>query len=419
MARVHTPTNVNSVSHIHEAEPAAIVERRIRRIGAWFLLYLIMQAELGLAWDRQWHDLIGRDSFWIPPHIMMYSGIGGAGLVALAVVLVDTLRYFQQAPGVDDSSTLTVFRFFHAPFGYVIVGFGALIDLLAAPFDNWWHSLYGIDVTLWSPFHLMGTVGGLLEGLGLIFIFASEVAIERQEERQGYQPRRFLGLSGLEWGALLVFTACMEVILPTLTAFLPLPPGSPGPGSWHLLTYPLPLALLAGFCLTGAVNFMRKPGAATLAALLLWLLSLLTMVFVPWALRLFVAIYGLRYRFPDSVPVFNLTIALLPLLFLISALTLDGIVYWQRRNSDISQAALSKVWLVGAIIALPALIVPPLMVQILLNFTSLRFLPAGVSVLAPDWLNTLLSLPLVLLAGAVAAFCGARFGEMWYRSRGN
>ena len=123
-----------------------------------------MQAELGLAWDRQWHDLIGRDSFWIPPHIMMYSGIGGAGLVALAVVLVDTLRYFQQAPGVDDRSTLTVLRFFHAPFGYVMLGFGALIDLLAAPFDNWWHSLYGIDVTLWSPFHLMGTVGGLVEG---------------------------------------------------------------------------------------------------------------------------------------------------------------------------------------------------------------------------------------------------------------
>jgi hypothetical protein len=416
MARVHPSTKVNGLTHISKTKPAAIVERRIRRFGAWFLLYLIMQAELGLAWDRQWHDLIGRDSFWIPPHIMMYSGIGGAGLVALAVVLVDTLRYFQQAPGVDDRSTLTVLRFFHAPFGYVILGFGALIDLVAAPFDNWWHSLYGIDVTLWSPFHLMGTVGGLVEGLGLIFIFASEVAIERQQE---HQPRHFLGLSGLEWGAVLVFSAYMEVILPTLTAFLPLPPDSPGPGSWHLLTYPLPLALLACFCLIGAVNFVRKSGTATLAALLLWLLALFTMAFVPWALRLFVTIYGLHYRFSDRVPVFNTTIALLPLLFLISALMLDGIVYWQRWHSDRPQAALRKVWLVGAIIALPTLIIPPSIVMFMLNFTSMRFLPGGVNLLEPDWLNTLLSLPLVLLAGVIAAFCGARLGEMWYGSKGN
>src|SRR5438552_17962463 len=135
---------------------------------------------------------------------MMYTGIGAAGLVALTVVMLDTLRYYRKAPGVDDASTVSIFWIFHAPIGYVILGFGALIDLVAAPLDNYWHILYGIDVTLWSPFHLMGTVGGIVVGLGIAFVFASEAVIERQS---AYPPRRFLGLSGLEWGMLLVLSA--------------------------------------------------------------------------------------------------------------------------------------------------------------------------------------------------------------------
>ncbi len=39
---------------------ADVAERRLRQIAAWFALYFLIQAELGLAWDREWHDLIGR-----------------------------------------------------------------------------------------------------------------------------------------------------------------------------------------------------------------------------------------------------------------------------------------------------------------------------------------------------------------------
>src|SRR5712692_7892391 len=115
MAQPITQTNIKTPSHAHTSMRADIVERCIRQVSAWFLLYLVAQAELGLAWDRQWHDLVGRDQFWIPPHIMLYSGIGGAGLVTLFVVLADTIRYYRGAPGVDDSSTISVFRLFHAP----------------------------------------------------------------------------------------------------------------------------------------------------------------------------------------------------------------------------------------------------------------------------------------------------------------
>src|SRR5258708_35635042 len=148
-------------------------ERRLRQAGAWIILYLLLQAQLGLAWDREWHDLVGRDQFWIPPPIMMCSGLGGVGIVALWLILADTLGDRRRKPGVDDGSTVHIFWVFHAPLGFLMVGFGAFTDLLAAPFDNYWHLLYGIDVTLWSPFHLMGSIGGVIACFGTVYIFAS------------------------------------------------------------------------------------------------------------------------------------------------------------------------------------------------------------------------------------------------------
>src|ERR1700730_9495510 len=118
------------------------VERRFRRVSSFLVLYLSLQAELGLAWDRNWHDYLGRDQFWILPHILIYTGLGGAGLVALIVVLVDSIRYAGRKPGVDETSTIPILRIFHAPLGFVIIGWGTFVDLAAAPLDNYWHELY-------------------------------------------------------------------------------------------------------------------------------------------------------------------------------------------------------------------------------------------------------------------------------------
>ena len=74
MAQSDIRVNVEGFSQGQESQSVDLGERRLRRVSAWFLLFLVLQAELGLAWDRYWHDTIGRDAFWIPPHIMMYTG---------------------------------------------------------------------------------------------------------------------------------------------------------------------------------------------------------------------------------------------------------------------------------------------------------------------------------------------------------
>ncbi len=388
-------------------------EHRLRQVNAWLMLYLLLQAELGLAWDRQWHDLVGRDQFWIPPHIMLYTGIGAAGLIALGLVLIDTLRYRRKAAGVDDSSTIGVLWLFHAPFGFVLLGFGTLLDLLAAPFDNYWHELYGIDVTLWSPFHIMGTIGGIVAGLGLIYAFASEAAHERAAERP---KRRFPGLNGPEWGTLLLLAALMELTLPPLTAFTPV-----ALGSLSLLTYPFPLASIGGFCLVSAVQITRKPGAATLTATLLWIVALVTQTFVPWALRNTVAAFGLSFRYSGRQPTFNTTLALLPLLFLVFALLVDGVAYWQHRRSRTPDDSLRGAWPLGALLALLAVIVPAWIVQALIALAPIIPLPP----IPPDvtrvielrWSDLPLTLPFTLAGGAITASLGAALGDIWYLSR--
>src|SRR6266852_3346480 len=359
---------------VHGKVQPDLAERRLRQVSAWLILYLLLQAELGLAWDRQWHDLVGRDQFWIPPHIMIYTGIGAAGLIALGLVLTDTFRYRRKAAGVDDTSTIGVLWLFHAPLGFILLGVGTLIDLLAAPFDNYWHELYGIDVTLWTPFHLMGVFGGVMAGLGIMYVFASEAVHERQVE---YPSRRLLGLNGPEWGIVLLIAGFLELVPPALTAFIPLVLGPV-----QLLTYPLVLTFVASSCLISIYLCTRRPGITLLTVLILWPLSVVTEVYVLFALDFMVARLGLSYRVGRE-PVFNATLALLPLLFLVSALILEAVAYWQHHHGGQKDEDLRGAWLLGVVMAVPAVVVPPIIVHALASFIWLP--PDVVHVLEPGW----------------------------------
>jgi hypothetical protein len=414
MTGMSQPTVHESVKKVASAQAsldwrATFAERRFRRISIWIMLYLLLQAELGLGWDRRWHDYLGRDQFWIPPHILIYSGVGAAGVIALLVVLIETVRYWRRVPGVDDSSTVSILHYFHAPLGFILLGFGALTDLIAAPFDNYWHELYGIDVTLWAPFHLMGTFGGLMAGIGVVYAVAAEINYDR---RSGRPLRRWLGLSGMEWTCLILFTGIVEISLPALTAFAALPLGS-----LQLITYPLVLALAGGLCLVSAVQVTRKPGAATLTALMICMLSLFTQSFVITGLWWAVDNLGMIFRPSAGAPVLNVTIVLVPWLFVIAGLLIDVIAYRQRRRDakDFEQNGLHNIWLIALCVALPAWLGPSTIVALLMHLVPALPLPTDVTtVLTPSVQALFLVAPLVLLMSLGATWLGTAFGDIWY-----
>src|SRR6267143_4029562 len=141
------------------------------RAALWVLLGANLLAGWGVQWDIQWHVRIGRDSFWIPPHVMTYTGVTLIVLASLGVLARDTLR--QLRAGRAPSGIERVLGLSGTP-GFLLASCGIALTVLAAPIDDLWHRLFGIDVTLWSPPHLLGLLGVTINTVGC-FLIAREV----------------------------------------------------------------------------------------------------------------------------------------------------------------------------------------------------------------------------------------------------
>ncbi len=116
---------------------------------------------VGLLWDISWHASIGRDTFWTPAHLAIYLGGLLCGAVAGWQALTTTIA------GTSEQRAVTVtFWGFRAPLGAWVAIWGCIAMLTSAPFDNWWHEAYGLDVKIISPPHLLLAAGILATQLG-------------------------------------------------------------------------------------------------------------------------------------------------------------------------------------------------------------------------------------------------------------
>jgi hypothetical protein len=111
---------------------------------------------LGSIWDISWHVSIGRDSFWTPPHLLIQLCTAIGGLTAIYLIARTTFSGDERAR----AESVRIFGL-RAPLGAFICGWGALAMLTAAPFDNWWHDAYGLDVTVVSPPHTLLALGAM------------------------------------------------------------------------------------------------------------------------------------------------------------------------------------------------------------------------------------------------------------------
>ncbi len=139
-----------------------------RRAALWGLLGAKVVSSWGVQWDIQWHTLIGRDSFWIAPHLMTYAGVVVMVGLSFGVLAATTLSPSWRGGDVVRVLGLTGTRGFH------LAAWGIALTVLAAPIDDLWHRLFGLDVTLWSPPHLLGLLGAAINTLAC-FRIAREV----------------------------------------------------------------------------------------------------------------------------------------------------------------------------------------------------------------------------------------------------
>jgi len=144
---------------------APATTRALRRFALWGIIAGKLVGGWGVQWDILWHIRIGRDSFWIAPHVMTYAGVAVVVLLSFGILAWDSWR---RRPRLA-ADEITVLGITSTP-GFHLAAWGIALTVLAAPIDDAWHRLFGIDVTLWSPPHLLGMLGSLINTAACLLI---------------------------------------------------------------------------------------------------------------------------------------------------------------------------------------------------------------------------------------------------------
>jgi hypothetical protein len=160
-----------SVERIH-ARPAerAYAETATIPWYIWCCLASVISCVVGSAWDISWHESIGRDSFWTTAHMLIYLSGVLAGISCGYLILSTTFR--KNSPLYDVSISMWGFR---GPLGAFICAWGGVAMIASAPFDNWWHNSYGLDVKILSPPHVLLALGMIGIRFGLLVMVLAEM----------------------------------------------------------------------------------------------------------------------------------------------------------------------------------------------------------------------------------------------------
>ena len=280
-------------------------ERSETSAFAWHAYACVVAASMvvvGLIWDISWHMSIGRDTFWTPAHLLIQGGGLIAGLGSGGLALYTTFR------GSDaEKASAVSFWGFRAPLGawISILGCGAM--LTSAPFDDWWHNAYGLDVRIISPPHI-------LLGLGMLGIVTGAVmrTLALQNQADDDEARVFAGrLYALSNG---LFLSILAIFLLEWSDRTLMHSGA----FYRALSLTLPIVLVA----TTVAGRSRWP--ATTAAAIYMIVLLAT----SWVLMLFPAVPKLGPIYRDITHYVPLDF---PLLLVIPALAID--LTWRRVQS--------------------------------------------------------------------------------------
>ncbi|MGE5731527.1 MAG: hypothetical protein ACM37U_06300 [Gemmatimonas sp.] len=144
---------------------------------------------VGVYWDISWHMSIGRDTFWTPAHLLIQAGGLTAGISSGYVALRTTF-----AGSVAEREASVRFWGFRAPLGAWMSIWGCGAMLTSAPFDNWWHNAYGLDVRIISPPHAVLAIGIFAIVVGAVLLTLAQQ--NRADERTRRHLAWVLALTG-------------------------------------------------------------------------------------------------------------------------------------------------------------------------------------------------------------------------------
>lgn len=171
------------VGHAHRTHRIRWLARAADKVGekfhrpSWVALPVlvfttsIICALFGFIWDVSWHIGNGRDPGPLanPAHYFIIIGLFGIFLGGMTAVV---LPFDKPGP-----AAVRITRNWQAPVGGVLMAGCGLYAMIGFPLDDIWHRIFGQDVTLWGPTHLM-MIGGACFSLFAVLM------LEREGEAQ-------------------------------------------------------------------------------------------------------------------------------------------------------------------------------------------------------------------------------------------
>src|SRR5829696_7046508 len=126
----------------------------------------LLTAAFGMYWDIALHIDKGRDAGPLanPAHYFILLGLYGilaAGWFAIVLPRADDPR---------SPAALRIAPDWHIPVGGVLLTACASFSLIGFPLDDVSHRLFGQDVTLWGPTHLMLLGGAAMTLVGILVL---------------------------------------------------------------------------------------------------------------------------------------------------------------------------------------------------------------------------------------------------------
>jgi hypothetical protein len=375
---------------------AACVHEQASVAVPWYVYSLLLasaSALIGECWDVSWHISIGRDSFWTAPHMaIQFCAILGAFTCS---VLILQMTFGKDLAPRQASVHVMGFR---GPLGAFVVMWGAAAMLTSAPFDNWWHNAYGLDVKILSPPHV---VLGL--GIGCVQLGGLLLTLGCMNRAEGKLRNH------LDW----IFLCAGGLVLSQVIAFSQEYVGLP---LMHSAIYYRALCITAPLILIGVAESSGKKWAATTMAAIYIGLRLAIML----TLRQFPAQ-------PKLGPVYNnvthFVFPYFPSLIIVPAVCLDLLRERFRNRAPWFKSALLGIGFLATLIAVQWPFADFLMSSHSRNwfFATADFpyywLPTSPSVrhVFFAWESTPTRLFEGMLIALIAAIIGSRIGLGWSR----
>jgi len=218
-------------------------------IPTLFVASSLIVALLGFLWDVSLHAGRGRDEGPLanPAHYLILYGLFALFVAGMSAVVFPRDG---QKPGI---ASVRITRNWYAPVSGIFIAACGLYALIGFPLDDVWHRLFGQDVTLWGPTHLMLIGGAGLSTAGIIMLHreADFAAEQKGVDRPGWLD---VGTLSMAFGGLLIGLSVFQAEFDF------------GIAQFRFVFEPMMIAIAAGIALIAARLYVG-PGAALAAAI--------------------------------------------------------------------------------------------------------------------------------------------------------